>query len=144
NTQVLEMLVNAMEKSNVRRSTLIRSAITPDELILKSIWRDVEDNKGNAWGVGFAVQNGEIGNRTIRIDPLIQRHSCTNSIIPITDEGVHLRHFGSFEVLKVKSVSVLKHIFKLSFEWLEQMIKAEEDEIEDFEAVLDQIASQYG
>jgi replicative DNA helicase len=88
--------------------------------------------------------NGEIGQAKVRVLPLIQRHSCTNSIIVDDENAVSVTHRGDWDYLQFRLLNALKNVFKLSFDWLQKVLDAEQTPIEDFTSVLEELSKQYG
>lgn len=126
---------------------LIRPTITADDLHIKMTWRDV-DTKGDGgngnYGVGVYIGNGEIGNRKLTVYPLIQRTSCTNSIIFSGENGLEMVHRGSLNAMRIQFKAAIGRIFSASAELLDKMIAAEEQTIPDFEATLAGLALKHG
>lgn len=143
NLQVLQLAKAGLDQSGLKNVTFVRSWVSPDTLAVKVVLLNRDHPRGR-YGVGFFLGNGEIGNHTVKVLPLIQRHSCTNSIIVDTDEAVVVRHHGDWDYLRYRILNAIKHVFDLGCEWLERMIQAEDQEIENFEDVLTGIAKKYG
>jgi hypothetical protein len=80
----------------------------------------------------------------VEVLPFIQRTSCENSTVFDDDDALSSQHRGSFDYLRYRMTHALKHAFKLGFEWLERMMKAEEEQIDNFNDVLTGLAKQYG
>lgn len=141
NTELLEVLEGVVEQNKTTDFRLSRPSVTADDLNIRTIWKDT---KGGNYGIGVYIGNGEIGNRRLRIYPLIQRHSCENSIIIEHDKGIEFVHRGSKITKMVLIKSVIAELFGVAAEILEKMIAAESEQIPDFTTVLDGLAVRYG
>lgn len=143
NTELLE-IINTMLDDNAANFPdlkVVRPSVSPDDLNIKTVWKDIQ---GRNYGIGVYVGNGEVGNRRLRVLPLIQRHSCTNSIISDTENGLSLVHRGSSAAMRVQLKAAFSNIFHASAELVERMIEAEEERIPDFADVIQGLSVQYG
>ena len=149
NTELLDVLEQIVTSSSAPSSMTKTSEVTPDTLNARIIFRDVTktDRDGGSkgdWGVGVYIGNGETGNRRLRVLPLIQRHSCQNSIIVDSGKGaVEFVHRGSVSTKRVLVRSAMAEVFPWAAKLLDKMIAAEEQFIPDFAEVLDGLAEQY-
>lgn len=148
NHEILETLldmVNAPENEDLRnRGQVVRSFVTPDELHVKVIVPNVHrSDKGGPYGVGFYVGNGETGNVTIRFYPVIQRHSCTNSIITERD-GFREFHKGDIATKRILFKSNMLNAFGNSGDTLKRMLVAEEEKLPSFTDILIGMAKEHG
>lgn len=141
NTELLEILDGVITQNQTADFHLSRPSVTPDDLNIRTIWKDT---KGGNYGIGVYIGNAEIGNRRLRIYPLIQRHSCENSIIIEHDKGIEFVHRGSKITKMILVKSVIAELFGVAAEVLEKMIAAESQQIPDFADVLDGLAIKYG
>lgn len=138
NDHVLGIVRDILAKEGLSYK-LIRPYLTPDRLHLKV---SVADQSGGHYAIGFYVGNGEVGNAALKCRPFIQRHSCTNSII--FDEGFSQSHVGSgltVASLRVMLKAGIGTAIAVSAQSLEEVILAEEDEIPNLTAVIDNIAT---
>ncbi len=140
NTRLLETLDQIVTREGVQGVRLVRPDLGPDDLNLKTVWRD---DRGGGYGIGVYLGNGETGNRKLRIYPMIQRHACTNSIVVQHEEGIEMIHLGSRGSIMTIVKAVLGRILKIAAEKLDQMIEAEYEQVEDLNAVLNGIAKRY-
>lgn len=143
NTEILDVLAGVVEQNQTPDFKLVRPSVTPDEINIKTVWKDVRRGGGN-YGIGVYVGNGEIGNRRLRIYPIIQRHSCTNSIIVEHDKGIDFVHRGNKFTKMVQIKSIIAELFGLAAEVLEKMIAAEAEAIPQFTDVLAGLSAHYG
>ena len=148
--KAMDALIDA-EEGRFPGMQLVRPSVTPDDLNLKIIWRNVEGRAGRngqdgpPYGIGCYLGHGEIGNRKLRLLPQVQVHSCTNSIMLDTaDESLVLAHRGSLASIMVLLKAALGRILRSSAELLDRLILAETERIEDMSAVLDGLALEYG
>ena len=149
NTELLELIGKISSQTSAHSYLTSSSTVTPDSLNFREIWKDIQrPNTGNGnggWGIGVAISNGEIGNRKLRGYPLIQRHSCQNSII-IDNEvtGFEFTHIGSASTKMTIIKSSMIEILPFAARMIETMIEADAQAIPDFADVLDGLAEQYG
>jgi len=141
NTELLDILDGVITQNQTADFRLSRPSVTPDDLNIRTIWKDT--NGGN-YGIGVYIGNGEIGNRRLRIYPLIQRHSCENSIIIEHNRGLEFVHRGSKITKMILVKSVIAELFGVAAEVLEKMIEAESQQIPDFGDVLEGLSIKYG
>jgi len=149
NTELLEALEGLIkhERGKFPGLQFVRPSVTADDLNVKIVWRNVDpDGAGGnpPFGLGCYLGNGEIGNRRIRLWPLVQKHSCTNSIIVDHDEGLTLTHRGSLAGIMVLIKAAMGRVFRASAEALDRLILAESERIEDLSDVLDGLSVKYG
>ncbi len=149
NTELLAILDKITNETKAPSHLTKSSSVTPDSLNVRIIWKDVQrpDNgRGNGgWGIGVAITNGETGQRKLRGMPLLQRHSCDNSIIVDTNTmGFEFSHRGSVTTKMLVVKSAMQEILPFSANLLETMIAADEQHIPDFTDVLNGLAIQYG
>jgi hypothetical protein len=143
NTEILDVLAGVVEQNQTPDFKLVRPSVLPDEINIKSVWKNIH-KPGGDYGIGVYVGNGEIGNRRLRIYPIVQRHSCTNSIIVEHDKGIEFVHRGNKFTKMVQIKSVIAELFGLAAEVLEKMIAAEAEAIPHFTDVLAGLSAQYG
>jgi len=146
NTELLETLVNVTDENPTPDLKFVRSTITPDTLHCKMVWKETnrDDKGGGNYGVGVYVGNGETGNYKARVFPMIQRGSCTNSIIVQQDQGIELVHRGSPAAKRTLIKSKMIEIFPQAFAMLEKMIEAEERALPSLTDVLNGLSKEYG
>ena len=149
NTELLDVLDQIVSAGSSPSSMTKTSEVNPDTLNARIIFRNViKPDGGNKpmgdWGIGVYIGNGETGNRRLRCLPLIQRHSCQNSIIVDSGKGaVEFVHRGSVSTKRVLIRSAMAEVFPWAAKLLDKMIAAEEEKLPDFTEVLDGLAEQY-
>lgn len=146
NTEMLDLLVQTVDKQETPDFKLIRPFVSPDTLHAKMVWKETnrDDGRGGNYGIGVYVRNGEIGNLSVSVYPMIQRSSCTNSIILDEEAGVKFRHFGNVSSKRVQIQSTMIEMFPHAAELLNKMIEAEEQRIPNFNDVLMGLSDTYG
>jgi hypothetical protein len=144
NTELLELADQVAKLNPSADLTLVRPHLTPDTLHLKVVWKNVSVGKDGDYGLGVYIGNGEIGNRRLSIFPMVQRHSCTNSIIIESDKGAEFIHRGSRDSKMVILRATMAELFPVAAEWLNKMILADGEKIPQFTDVLTGLATQYG
>lgn len=143
NTEILDVLAGVVEQNQTPDFQLVRPSVRPDEINIRSVWKNVRKGGGD-YGIGVYVGNGEIGNRKLRIYPIVQRHACTNSIIVEHDKGIEFVHRGNKFTKMVQIKSIIAELFGLAAEVLEKMIAAEAEAIPHFTDVLAGLSAHYG
>lgn len=148
--QAMDALIDA-EDGRFPGMQLVRPSVTPDDLNLKIVWRNVDGRPGHngqdrsPYGIGVYLGHGEVGNRKLRLLPQVQVHSCTNSVMLDTDsESLVLSHRGSLASIMVLLKAALGRVLRSSAQLLDRLILAENERIEDMSAVLDGLALEYG
>lgn len=149
NSELLQILETVTHETKATPSLAYSSSVTPDSLNVRIIWKDVQrgdDSRGNGnWGIGVAITNGETGQRRLRGMPLLQRHSCQNSIVlDQTVNGFEFTHRGSVQTKMVVVKSAMQEIIPFAAEMLEKMIAADAQALPDFADVLHGLSLQYG
>jgi hypothetical protein len=148
NSELLEVLETVVSASSNPSSLTKTSEVTPDTLNARIIFKNVTapngDGRNGDWGMGVYIGNGETGLRRLRVLPLIQRHSCQNSIIVDQGKGaVEFVHRGSAQTKRILVHSAMAEILPFAAKLLEKMIIAEGEKLPDFSEVLDGLAEQY-
>jgi len=141
-TETLGWVKQALDsKGNGLTPVIHNPIVTPDILHLRVLFKDVNDG---GYAVGGYFTTGEIGNRRIGAYPLIQRHSCTNSIVIPKDEfSWEHNHTGSRAVLRSLFMGAIFEVLKGAAEGLDLLLRAEEQEIPDFADYIDSLAEEY-
>lgn len=133
NTEILDVVAGIVREQQTQDFKLVRPSVRADDVHIKTIWKDV---RGGNYGVGVYIGNGEIGNKRLRVYPVVQKHSCTNSIIVEHDKGVEFIHRGSKASKMVIIKSVIAELFGVAAEMLDRLIEAEAETIPNFTDVL--------
>ena len=98
----------------------------------------------NNFGVGFYVGNGEIGNRSVRVAPYIQRGSCQNSIV-FLDWGIEIRHYRVTPAFIWGAVKeTIGQAIGKSIEAVNKFVEAEMTAIPDISKVIEEMAERHG
>jgi len=138
NTELLEMV---QDFTTGMGGEVIRGYVDADTLHLKMILFDDETSN---YGFGFYLGNGEVGNRALRVSPLVQRHSCTNSIV-VAGDTYYQKHFRvSPARLRGDIKDELGKALRTAPETLETIVKAEMDAIPDLRDVVAGICKNKG
>jgi hypothetical protein len=99
---------------------------------------------GNSFGVGYYVGNGEIGNRSVRVAPYIQRTSCQNSIV-FLDWGIEIRHYRVTPAFIWGAIKeTIGQAIGKSVEAVNKFVEAEMVAIPEISKVIDEMAERYG
>jgi hypothetical protein len=144
NTLLLEKFITVAKEQSTPDLQLVRPFVNADSLYLKTVWKDVNPNGNGSYGLGVMIGNGEIGNSKLYFKPLIQRHSCTNSIVIDDENGMDIRHVGDADYHVYRMNRVLINVFKLSADWLNKLMEADHTPVDNFADVLDRMAKDNG
>ena len=145
-TETLEWVKKALDSKGGGPVTFFNPVVTPDVLHLKVVFQDIDTGNGNGhYGVGGYITTGEIGNRRLGVYPLIQRHSCTNSIVVQKSEFAweHI-HAGRRVLLQRLFVDSIYQVLEGSLESLERLLDAQEREIPSFAEHVEELAKERG
>lgn len=146
-TETLEWVKEALDSKDGGPVTFYNPVVTPDVLHLKVVFQDIDTgNGGNGhYGVGGYITTGEIGNRRLGVFPLIQRHSCTNSIVVQKSEFAweHI-HTGRRALLQRMFVDSIYQVLEGSLESLGRLLDAQEREIPSFAEHVEELAKERG
>ena len=99
---------------------------------------------GNSFGVGYYIGNGEIGNRSVRVAPYVQRNSCQNSIV-FLDWGIEIRHYRvSTAYIWGAIKETIGQAIGKSVEAVNKFVEAEMTAIPNISKVIEDMAERYG
>lgn len=157
NSQLLQATVDVMGNDGMALPhNLVRPVVTHDQMYLKVIFRenkgnDGGTNEGNNYGFGFCMVSEETGNGRVGLYPVIQRHSCTNSIV-MQEGGWGLTHSQVMAKDKQSQGFIfsmvresIANVLKFSAEKRTQIHMAQYENVAfSFQAMVTGIASRYG
>jgi hypothetical protein len=127
---------------------LARSFVDADQVRVRILYADVRKDdtapNGNYYAIGAYIGNDEIGGGRVKVQPLIQRTTCENSIIIQADEGIALAHRGSLAAIMVQVKAAIGQMFHTAADAVEKMIMAEAERVPSFSEVLKGLAIQNG
>lgn len=146
-TETLKWVDEALESNGQGSVELVKPVVTPDVLHLRVLFQNVDpfNSDGDApYAIGGYFTNGEIGNRRMGVYPLIQRHSCTNSIIIPHDEFSwdHI-HVGRRSLLKRTFIDSIFYVLEGAVEGLEKLLMSQE-QMPDFTSHIDDLVERKG
>lgn len=146
NTDVLKMLQRVLsDKAQDAPLKFVRSFVTPDETHVKLTVKDTrirDDQSG--YGVGVYVANDEIGGTSLKVRPLLQRTSCTNSIIPNVEiASFDVRHAGNADAILMQFASALVQALSMGERVLNEFARAKYVELPNFTDVLSGLAKAH-
>jgi hypothetical protein len=144
NTELIDLLEQINSASKTPGHLTTRSSVTPDSLNVQLIYKDVDTPRGR-FGYGVNVSNGETGNRRLRVTPVVKVHSCDNSIIADSGKGaLEFIHRGSSVTKRVLIRSAMAEVFPWAAKLLERMIEAYDEQLVDFNEIVNGLAKQHG
>lgn len=120
--------------------TILRSSyLGPDSMHMKILFASDKH-----YGEGIYLGNCEIGKRSYRISPFIQKISCENSII-YTAGGIRQRHaYVTVAFLKGLVKESLGSLLNVSFEMLERVVECEVEAIPNVGKSIEEICKLKG
>jgi len=158
NTAMLKAVYNVLAESanELPGLRVVRSEVTPDDMLLQVVWRNVDSPNAEAnrpgdgfnlgegsYGAGFLVRNGETGRNGISITPAIWRGPCTNSIFLKSAEAFTMRHIGmEADLLATIKVSTYK-MLPLVDKALQMAFEAEVQQLPSIADVINGFAKEY-
>jgi hypothetical protein len=142
NEQMLEWL----QEYTAGYGKLIQSWLDPDTLHIKVIFANQSygSRKGGTYGFGVYVGNGEIGNRRVRVLPLIQRSACANSIIIAEGGYTQVHRFRTPLMVEAHIREALMDSLRVATERIDDLWKAAMDELPDFTTVVANLCKAKG
>lgn len=169
NTQLLDSVLESINGKPPEGMRVYRPYLDPDRVILRILWKNTgrPDGGGGTYGLGAFLQNDEIGGGRVKIWPLIQESSCTNSIVfrPMrnvndltlgedknydeeTDTkgdfiGLSLIHRGDTARLTFMVKEAIGQSLNAGAEYLDKLIAAETRNLPDFTDLLDKLTDKY-
>lgn len=146
-TDTLQYIKEAVDSKMGGESLEITSHhVGEDVLHIKLIFRTVNTNGSDGkYGIGGYITTGEIGNRRLGVYPLIQRHSCSNSIMIPSDEwSWQSRHVGSTHVMKQLFVAAIFNVLEGSVNALERLLDEQQHSLDNFPDFIDKLVKRKG
>lgn len=141
NTYVLDRVISVVQES-VQGGvpyTLVDPAVTPDALHLKLGLAGKD-----AYMVGVYVSNGEIGNRTIKVAPFVQRTACNNSFLFLED-GYIRRHWKiSMPILEIEFKMAMLRALEDTVNLVLAMELAKSMKIKSLQETVASVCAHYG
>lgn len=158
NTEMLKAVHSVLAESanELPGLRVVRSEVTPDDMMLQVVWKNVVSPNAEAnrpgdgfslgegnYGTGFLVRNGETGQNGISITPAIWRGPCTNSIFLKTADAFKMRHVGtSADLIATVKVSTYK-MLPMMDKALQMAFEAEVQQLPSIADVINGFAKEY-
>lgn len=143
NTWVLESLLEMINEGvqGGMPYKLVHPVLDANTLQLRVV---VADAKKENYAIGFYLTNGEIGNCQVKVLPMIQRTSCTNSLV-FALGGFFQRHFHvSLPFLKGAIKEKIGQAIGLAASYLDKVVEAEMMAIPSIADTVAGICDTYG
>ena len=139
--QVLEGLDYKLGACNVGRDSMIIRVIVKD--LPRPLGTDV-----SGFGFGIMVRNDEVGRGSAQVAPVLQRTTCTNSIVAIRDEngeamGVRLVHIGSAKMKLGLIAAAIAEVLPNAEKMLDKYAEATVAEIPKLPALIAKLGEKY-
>jgi hypothetical protein len=142
-TEALDITKRALDSSGASAVTVFKPVVTPDILHLKLIVRNVDTDDGK-YGLGAYVTTGETGNRRLEVRPLLQRNSCTNSIIFSGGQAFSRSHIGNRYVLAQLFTAAVYDAIGGSVQSLKRLLHARNERLDDIGSFVDKLIKKAG
>jgi hypothetical protein len=150
NSDMLRLLNDVLQADQTEHKLSSRSFVNPDNMVTDVLFKDIHTGKGNGNGqfsLGVRIRNGEIGDWTGGVYPLIKRTSCDNSIS--IDDRAHsftFKHFGknTATTKRVMLKSAMAEILPFSVNIIQTLIEAEEKELPKFSDIVNGLGFKHG
>lgn len=153
NTQMLGYVDQALDLFGEQRGTrpvdsVIRPYLTGDDMQVRMtfpgdamVWPDGERGP---YALGVYIGNNETGRGGIEAGALIQRTTCTNSIVIVGQEGAYFKqaHRGLYQLLGQQVGLVIGNALKLGAEYLVKLVELKRREIPDIFKVINEMAAR--
>lgn len=113
----------------------------------KQVIGKLKDNKTDDWVMpGLHIRNSETGMSRLIVTMFIDRLVCSNGMVVShnTDQSFARRHIGQMEIdVNDRVASIIGRMESTFDEYVEEMIKAKADKIEDMDEFLDRISNRF-
>lgn len=148
NLDLLEMMSEVLRNENY---TLARPSLTRDTMIVTTVLKEIPSNPwlpdGN-YGLGFKARNDEIGKGSCQVFPVLQRTSCSNSIVPIYNEngesmGVRLVHVGDAFLKKTLVAGAIAEVLPHAEATLARYIEARSEAIPRLSNLISRLGERF-
>lgn len=150
NVDMLNMLNEVLTTDETPHRISTRSFVTPDNMVTDVLFKDIETGRGDGNGqfsLGVRIRNGEIGDWTGGVYPVVKRTSCDNSIA-IDERAMSFvfKHFGrnTASTKRVMLRAAIGDIIPFSVNIVEALIQAEEKELPKFADIVNGLGYKHG
>lgn len=150
NVDMLRMLNEVLTTDGTPHRISTRSFVNPDNMVTDVLFKDIETGRGDGNGqfsLGVRIRNGEIGDWTGGVYPVVKRTSCDNSIA-IDERAMSFvfKHFGrNTEATKRTMLrAAMGEILPFSVNIIESLIQAEEKNLPKFADIVNGLAYKHG
>lgn len=150
NNDMLDLLNQVLTRNGTPHRIGTRSFVTSDNMSVDIMFAEVNTGLGNgndSFERGVRIRNGEIGDWTGGVYPVIKRRSCDNSIA-VDDRAMSFRfkHHGknTLEFKRVQMHTAIGEILPFTFNVIEELVRAEEEALPNLSSVVLGMAEKYG
>lgn len=153
NADMLGILQDYLDTANKGQYKLVRPFVGRDGMTVDVIFpndgggysfKPQNDNgDGSGYGFGVRIQTGEIGNISARVAPLLQRHSCTNSIVA-TDKGITVKQNGNKDVKLQLLITAIGDTLNANVEMINRMISARNMKLPQIASIISKMVEKEG
>lgn len=150
NVDMLGMLDAAIGRDGSDHRLSSRSYVNPDNMVVDVLFKDIETGHGNGNGgfsIGVRIRNGEIGNWTGGVYPLVKRTSCDNSIaVDNRAMSFVFKHFGHKTAAskRVLLQATIGEVLPFSVQVVDALLAAEANQLPTFSDIVNGLAIKQG
>jgi len=145
NTQILEIIAELMQQQGVN-AQINMWELNDGGFHLRVTFPQLERDAGNndILRVGCHFENSEVGQKSVRITPMVYRLICTNGLMGWTEENTfQQRHIHLTEQEMFNRVSqAIGKAMRASDEMLEQFIQAKQQPIDNPAKVIEELGKK--
>lgn len=150
NKDMLGLLNTVLETDNTPHRISTRSFVTVNNMVADVLFKDIHTGRSDGNGgfqLGVRIRNGEIGDWSGGIYPVVKRTSCDNSI-SVDDRAMSFtfKHFGrnTMASKRVMLKSAMMEILPFSTNIIEKLLEAEETELPRFADIVNGLGFKHG
>lgn len=152
NDQMLETLNTILSDDGTPHRISNHSFVNVDNMCVDIRFKDVttphNDGGGNShWGLGIRIRNGEVGDWSGGVYPMLWRSTCDNSI-SFDDRSMSFvfKHFGqrTLNSKKVMLKAAMGEILPFAAQLLDKMIEADGKELPTFGDIVNGLGIKHG
>lgn len=145
--QMIEVLREALVKRDLDKSVIVRGVAVGPRTVLRLTWPEVtalEVRKGDAIERGLDITNGELGNSSLGVCPMVFRLVCSNGMRAWLAAGASRQmHVGDPKIVLEKLVDAIPVAINETLGIVDAMRVAVTRQIEDISAEFDRLGSQF-
>lgn len=146
--KVMEVARTALAKRDLLGGAVVRAVAVGNTMVLRLSWPEatkIEVRSGDVLERGIDITNGELGNRSVGVAPMIWRLLCTNGLRSWGAAGAkRMSHIGDEERLYEMLVDAVPVALNETFGLVDAMRVAADRMLDNVEAEFDRLSNSYG